>query len=123
MSSGKVGPWEIGRKLGSGGNAEVYEATGLADRHVALKLIYQRNATGESYRRFVREIEFLRSLDDTDGILPLLDAYLPPEPTKDRPWLAMPIAVPIRDALQERPLSEVVAGLASVAKTLARLHA
>src|SRR5258708_39042384 len=58
------------------------------------------------------------------GLLPLLDAHLPEQPTKaDRAWLAMPIATPIAQALASRPLATVVEAVAAIADTLARLQA
>jgi hypothetical protein len=72
----------------------------------------------------VREIEFLRSLEDTTGVLPILDAHLPDAPSRnDRPWLAMPIATPIDDALGSSGLDIVVGAMAQIARTLSRLRA
>lgn len=96
-----VGPWTLIEKLGSGGNAVVWRATrdGL-DGEVALKVINATKPDKEPYRRFVAEIEFLQSLGDTNGVLRLIDSFLPEEPSSEnRPWLAMPIATPIADAL------------------------
>ncbi len=60
---------------------------------MALKLLKARKAEVESYKRFVREIAFLREHPDFGGILPLIDSYLPDDPTRaHRPWLAMPVA-------------------------------
>jgi serine/threonine protein kinase len=57
-------------------------------------------------------------------VLPLLDAYLPDKPSKDdRPWLAMPVATPIAEALDGAELETVVDALAQIAETLARLAA
>ena len=124
MSESRViGPWTAGAELGRGGNAIVYEATRpeLPDP-IALKVLTSTKADKESYRRFVQEVEFLRSLPDEPGVLPLLDAQLPKRPSsKDRAWLAMPIATPIRDALAEEPLEVVVEAIAEIAATLARL--
>ena len=123
VSARTVGPWTLHSKQGTGGNATVWQAKrrGLKSL-VALKVLNATRAHREPYRRFVREIEFLRSLDDHDGILPLLDAYLPEQPSKDdRPWLAMPIATLISDALAGQPLETVVVALAEIASTLARL--
>jgi serine/threonine protein kinase len=120
-----VGPWLLGERLGRGGNATVWKATrpGTGGA-VALKVINATKAQRESYRRFVQEIEFLRSLRDEDGVLPLLDAHLPDRPSAtERPWLAMPIATLIREALDGKPLEVVVAAAAEVAATLARLAA
>lgn len=121
----QLGPWILGEKLGQGGNATVWRATreeGGAE--VALKLIQAKKATKEPYRRFIREIETLRSLGDFPGVLPLLDAYLPEEPNGDDvPWLAMPIARPLSQALAEATLETIVGAVADIAATLARLSA
>lgn len=90
---------------------------------VALKLINTTKVEREPYQRFVREIEFLRDRQDVPGLLPLLDAHLPEQPGKaDQPWLAMPIATPITQALEGRPLADVVAAVAAIAGTLSRLQ-
>lgn len=123
VTSRRIGPWIIGESLGSGGNAEVFEAV----RHdtaeaVALKVIFSKKADSEPYHRFVREVEFLRGLTIDDGVLPLLDASVPTHPTKEnRAWLAMPVAVPIKKALSGLPLEAVVDALAAIAETLASL--
>lgn len=122
--SRSIGPWTLGEYLGSGGNAEVWVATrDNSDSQVALKLINATKVTREPYQRFVREIKFLRQHDSFTGILPLVDAYLPEEPSKtDPPWLAMPIATPIARALEGKSLGDVVAAVAEIAGTLARLQ-
>lgn len=110
-------------RLGRGGNATVWEATRADDAEpVALKIINVKKVEREPYQRFVREIEFLQQHQAVSGLLPLLDAHLPETPTKDdQPWLAMPIGTPISTALKDRPLSDVVAAMAAIADTLARL--
>jgi Protein kinase domain len=120
----QVGPWTLGKRLGRGGNATVWEATRSGDdRSVALKIINVNKVEREPYQRFVREINFLREHQTVPGILPLLDAHLPEEPKRsDQPWLAMPVATPIGTALAGRPLAEVVAAVAAVADTLWRLQ-
>lgn len=120
-----VGPWKLGEQIDRGGNATVWSARRSGrGKPVALKVIHATKAQRESYRRFVQEIEFLRTKKDDPGVLPLLDAYLPDRPTStDRPWLAMPIATPIRAALDGKPLHDVVEALRQIAETLARLAA
>lgn len=89
---------------------------------IALKLINTTNVEREAYQRFVREIHFLRQHQNVTGLLPLIDAHLPNQPSRDdQPWLAMPIARPIAAALEGRPLLDVVQAVASIADTLARL--
>lgn len=123
MASEKVvGPWTLHEKLGKGGNADVWRAS-RGKEEVALKVIHSTKAKSEQYRRFVREVEFLRSIPDEPGILPLVDSHLPVRPSSDdRAWLAMPVATPIAEALHEASLEEVVAALAEIALTLARLR-
>lgn len=119
-----VGPWTLYERIGRGGNANVWAATrpGTTDR-IALKLINTSNVEREPYQRFVREIHFLRQHQTVPGLLPLIDAYLPERPSRnDQPWLAMPIATPIADALEGRPLAAVVVAVAAIADTLARLQ-
>jgi hypothetical protein len=90
----------------------------------AVKEVHTRRADREPYRRFVTEIETLRALGEFPGILPLLDAHVPSEPTaKDRPWFAMPIARPLADALAEADYEDLVQAFASIAETLAALRA
>src|SRR6266536_724138 len=117
-----IGPWTLREKLGAGGNATVWRASRDGSEDVALKVINATKTQREPYRRFVQEIEFLRGLGNFAGVLPLLDAHLPQRPSSaDRAWLAMPIATPIANALAEAPLKTIVAALAEIAETLARL--
>lgn len=120
-----VGPWTLGERLGRGGNAQVWCATrASSDSPVALKVINATNVDREPYQRFVREIRFLQDHPGFPGALPLLDAYLPEQPSRrDQPWLAMPIATPIVDALEGKSIVDVVGAVAAIADTLARLEA
>ena len=120
-----VGPWTLHEQLGRGGNGTVWNATSPeAETEVALKVLNVTRIEHESYKRFVREVSFLRQHQGMPGLLPLLGSYLPDHPSKaDRPWLAMPIATPIAKSLAGRPLTDVVAAVATVADTLACLQA
>lgn len=109
------------RDPGRGRNAQVFVATD-GQREVALKVLKTRRAESEQYARFRREIELLRRLGDDAGVLPITDANLPAKPTRnDRPWIAMPVARPMREALLEAPFETTVTAIAAVAATLARL--
>jgi serine/threonine protein kinase len=118
-----IGPWTLHRRLGEGGNAKVWEACDEDGRTCALKLLNSSRAGREPYQRFVREIEFLRAVDD-EGVLPLIDAHLPEHPGPDnRAWLAMPIARPVAEALEGAALETIVAAVRTFAASLARLAA
>jgi serine/threonine protein kinase len=123
-TSGTVGPWTLHERLGRGGNATVWTATRPDfPSPVALKLINTTKVEKEPYQRFVREIEFLGEHKAVPGVLPLIDAHLPDHPSKaDPPWLAMPVAIPIADALEGKPLTDVLAAVAAIAETLAQLQ-
>ena len=119
-----VGPWTLQERLGRGGNAQVWSATRAgSESAVALKVINATKVDREPYQRFVREIGFLREHQAVSGLLPLLDAYLPERPSRgDQPWLAMPIATPLPEALEGKSLVEVVEAVAAIAATLDRLQ-
>jgi len=119
----RVGVWTVIGELGSGGNAYVYKAKKDGEaQYVALKVLKSQKPLREPYLRFIREADFLRTSTIEDGILPLIDANVPANPSKTNPaWLAMPIAEPIRDALADEPLEAVVDAVATIAETLAAL--
>jgi serine/threonine protein kinase len=94
-----VGPWTLIEPLGRGGNATVWRASRHgSEKPVALKLLNTKKVEKEPYQRFVREIGFLREHQ------------------------ALPVAVPISQALDVKPLSDVVAAMAAIADTLAQLQ-
>jgi serine/threonine protein kinase len=118
-------PWTLHEQLGHGGNGTVWKATRPDDETaLALKILNVTKIEHESYRRFIREVGFLQQHQSMPGLLPLIESHLPDQPSKaDRPWLAMPVATPIAQALAGRPLADVVTAVAAIADTLARLQA
>jgi serine/threonine protein kinase len=117
----RIGPWRILEPLGGGGNADVYLARD-GDREVALKVLRTRKVGAEPYLRFRNEIDVVRQLQEDPGILPILDASLPEQPSRGNPaWVAMPVAVEIREALAAAELREVVTAVASISQTLERV--
>jgi Protein kinase domain len=125
MSEKELGPWRIAEMLGRGGNARVYRATNTETHEEgALKEINARKVNREPYQRFVHEITTLRQLGEYPGILRLIDAHIPEKPSvDDQPWLVMPVANPLGEALSEIDLPGVVRAIADIADTLARLKA
>jgi len=118
----RVGPWTLKRPLGSGGNAEVWLAERDGEEARALKVLLDRRPAAVTYQRFRREIETHRAIGTRADVLPMLDWNLPETPTKrDRAWMSMPVAVPVRDALAGTPLERVVEAVASFAATLVAL--
>jgi serine/threonine protein kinase len=120
----QVDEWTIETPLGSGGNAEVWIASRTSGERCALKLLRQRNAESEPYRRMVAEVEAMKRIGTHRGTLSLIAYSLPPRPTKEKPaWIATPVARPINQALDsEAKLREVVVAIRSIASTLGDLQ-
>jgi serine/threonine protein kinase len=121
----QIGQWQLGEKLGEGRNGKVYRVEHMeTGASAALKAINARKVSKEPYQRFIVEIKTLRQLGDYPGILPVIDDHIPDAPTEsDQPWLVMPIARPLRDALADADLPAIVAAIGEIAMTLACLRA
>ncbi len=114
-----IGLWKIIDLLSDeGGNSDVFLAQRGDDPVVALKVLTSKKPRDESYRRFQEEVALLLRLGNRPGILPQLDnGFDPPDL-----WLAMPVAITVREALgPDAPLEAVVAAVAAFADTLAGL--
>ena len=73
-----VGAWTLHEQLDRGGNGTVWKATRPGtETAVALKVLNVTKIEHESYKRFVREIGFLRQHQGTPGLLPLLECRRP----------------------------------------------
>lgn len=123
----RYGDWVVtGRKrLGGGGNGEVWRVESADGRTAAMKVLYGRRGREGRYRlsRFKDEIGFLLARPEFPGILPLLDSRICDN--LDEPsWYVMPVATPIRQALGPDAGPEAVVGaMAEIAGTLVALAA
>lgn len=115
------GQWTLTKQLGRGGNGEVWETTNEGGETRAIKILI-RGGIDEPYQRFCREIEVLRTHDTPEGIVPLLDYYIPDNPRKERPWYVMPIAVPYIEEVDRKDPYEIAEDFQCLAETLGRLH-
>jgi hypothetical protein len=116
----KLGPYELKSHLAGGDNAEVWLADGEDDAEVAVKIVLVSAQHRPAYLRLKHVHEELGRAADLPGVLPVLDASLPEEPTPEDPaWLAMPKANPIRHALGANASpKEITDALAEIARTL-----
>jgi hypothetical protein len=123
----RVGPFLLDERLGEGGNAEVWRASGQGGLQVALKILHTRfqQADNPRFLRFRDEILTHSSLTGEPGVLPVIAKHLPNTPNeRDPAWLATDLATPLKRALgMEADLTEIVDAVASFARTLTRLHA
>jgi serine/threonine protein kinase len=116
-----IGAWRISRQLGKGGNGVVYEATD-GERTAAVKILSSRK-NPKRVARFADEIRAMQRCKDLLGVLPIYDSFLSAESDSQPPWIAMPLAVPLIDALGQSPTFEqIVAVIRGVAAVLASIH-
>ncbi|MBI3723284.1 hypothetical protein HY251_04920 [bacterium] len=59
----RIGPYELGGRLGTGGRAEVFLAVDPQGREVAVKVLTAAGGDEEARRRFDRELRTLAELD------------------------------------------------------------
>lgn len=123
LSGQTLGPWRLGRRLGAGGMAVVYEALrgdGLYDQKAAAKVMRLDLFGDDLAARFDRERRLLALLDH-DGLTRLLDGGT----TADgRPFFVMEFVDgrPLTDALAGAPLAERLDAFARACDAVAHAH-
>jgi serine/threonine protein kinase len=114
----RIGPYSLEREIGKGGNGKVFRARAASGSEVAIKVLRSdRRKWNEPLKRFQSEIALLTQLRGTSGVMPILDSG----ETDGRPWFAMPIAIPLREALRGASLGDIVGAFVVFAGTLAKL--
>jgi serine/threonine protein kinase len=110
----------MNRRLGRGGNGDVYRAE-KDGVHGALKLL-KPGSRGTRTDRFRDEIEALKKCSDIPGVIRVLDADAGDNP-KQQPWLVMGLAIPITQQLGKSPsLHAVVQAMHDIAVVLEAMH-
>lgn len=117
----QFGQWTLAKQLGQGGSGEVWEARNDRGSACALKILIH-GGSGEPYQRFCREIEVLKRLEPSTGIIPLLDSCIPENPRKHRLWYVMPIAIPYMVEAEGKDPYAIAEDFQSLATTLKELH-
>jgi hypothetical protein len=116
-----IGRWRVSQKIGKGGNGIVYEAT-EGERVAAVKVLNSPK-NPKRLARFADEIRAMQTCKSLPGVLPLYESFLPVESDNQPPWLAMPLAVRLVDALGLTPtFEEVIAAIRGVAAALVSVH-
>src|SRR6266850_1206758 len=98
-----ISGWALGRRIGTGGNAQVYSAT-QDGKTAALKILRGRNP--KQLARFRDEIAAMQRCADIPGVLPVIDYHVPREKERGPAWIAMGLAQPIKKALRGSSLRE-----------------
>lgn len=113
--------WTIEKYLGGGGNGDVWQASKPGEAHRAIKFL--RTINKENYARFKIEIDTLEKLGRIDGIIPLLEKFIPDDKSTGTPWFSMPIATSFSDYIKNKNSGEIVNGFIDLAKVIEHLHA
>lgn len=116
-----ISGWLINSRLGTGGNACVYKASKSGVGDGAFKQFYKTNK--KALERFKSEILAMEVLEGVDGVLPLLDKFVPrSHKGSNRIWLVMPVASPLRDVVSASDYIEVLEAVKSIATTVGHMH-
>ena len=122
---GLEGRYHIKKRIGCGGNADVYLAyDNTLKQTVALKCLKNRESRGYSkkLKRFKDEIKAVREISKSiKGILPVLDHNIDKEANPH--WYTMPVAMPINKyTLINSDKENIIECIRSLAETLNALH-
>ncbi len=123
MTARTLGSWEIVDRIAATRHSTVWRATRDGEE-AAVKELAARKPDREPYLRFKDEVELHARIGKRRGVLPVIEAHVPDEPTGDDPaWFAMPIAQTLPEALGDAPpLEEAVRVIGACARTLAGLQ-
>ena len=116
--------YNLGEKLGSGGNATVFKVTRKSDgKELAIKLLgwrdgEPRRSHSEPFNRFNDEISIMSKSKGTVGVLPIGDFS-----SRDA-WYVMPIATPIMKYIKasDATFDSILSGTIDLSNTLNELH-
>jgi hypothetical protein len=123
MAERTLGRWRLVDRIAATRHSVVWLGENGGEQ-AALKQLTARKQDAEPYLRFRDEVELHARMGARPGVLPVLEAHVPEEPTGEDPaWFAMPVAQTLPQALGDAPaLEEVVRTLAVCARTLADLQ-
>lgn len=114
------GDWTLQRHLGDGGNGCVWLAVNSQGQSAAIKLLTK--VGNKPYERFRDEVRIINKNSDIEGILPILEYYLPGDKDGGFPWYVMPVAQPMNEYIDGKNLEDVIQVVAAIARTLVELH-
>lgn len=116
----KFGKWTLVKKIGSGGNGEVWRVSANSLPDHAIKIL--KFGDEQSFQRFRSEIDALLQLKDVAGIIPLVDSDFPDKGMGSKPWFVMPIATEFSSYMKSSTPERLVSDFLDLSTTLAYLH-
>ena len=122
----RFGDWKLKKLLGSGGNGVVWLSQNLRGEEGAIKILslnkVEESRRAKMYARFKSEVKVINENGDIQGILPIIDYYLPDEFTDCLPWYAMPVASTLDEHLHTSDYESVVQAVIEIGEILIELH-
>ena len=122
----KINGWTLSKRLGSGGNGEVWMCRNDKKEEYAIK-IFKFGRYGAAYKRFRDEVMFMEQHQDIHGVLPIIDKNLPSKNKKNVDanipiYYVMPLAQSIEQEIKTYTLDEKVAVIRMLLEMLVDLH-
>lgn len=122
----KIGSWKLAKKLGQGGNGEVWTCRNDKKELYAIKFL--KWGSGPAYKRFSDEVSFMENNNDNiSGVMPVIDKHLPEyrkrNEKNDLPfYFVMPLAEPIESILKWADIDEKITIIKELLAMLTSLH-
>lgn len=112
--------WALISFIASGGNGEVWKCQDNNGLLGAIKILKKVNAL--PYARFLGETKVLEDNADIQGIVPLIDKYLPTQIKSSIPFYVMPLAENAEKKLKGLTFEEKIDAILEISRTLQILH-
>lgn len=122
----KINGWTLSKKLGSGGNGEVWKCRNNKKEEYAIKF-FKFGRYGAAYERFIDEVDFMEQHQGIHGVLPIIDKNLPSKNKKNVDanipiYYVMPLAESVEQKIKKFTLDEKVEVVRMLLNMLVDLH-
>lgn len=122
----KINGWTLSKRLGSGGNGEVWMCRNDKKEEYAIKF-FKFGRYGAAYKRFIDEVNFMEQHQRIHGVLPIIDKNLPSKNKKNVDvnipiYYVMPLAESVEQKIKKFTLDEKVEVIRMLLNMLVDLH-
>lgn len=122
----KINGWTLSKKLGAGGNGEVWMCKNDKKEEYAIKF-FKFGRYGAAYERFIDEVLFMEQHQGIHGVLPIIEKNLPSKNKKNVDanipiYYVMPLAESVEQKIKNFPLDEKVEVIQMLLNMLVNLH-